>query len=525
MPFRRVDRRRSLSLASRVIDPVLLVVALVPIMGLIMALGVFRAPAHVAAPLALLVCAALAAIRGMSGLNLLTAALEGAATALWPIVLVIVAALFTFRVAEETGALETIKHMLSSVTTDRRFQVLILVWGFGGFLEGVAGYGTAVALPAALLAAAGFEPVFAAFLALLANTVPTAFGAVGIPVATLASVAGYPVGPVSLAVALQLAPLIVAIPFALVIVAGGGFRALKGAVVITAASGVAFVIPQVLAAAYLGTELPTILGSIASLAVTIWLARRIGRKNRKPDSESAPAVSVKDGVLAWLPYILIFVVILVTSPLVPPLHNALNSISSTFVIYTGAGSSPSAFKWILTPGILLIFSTIVAGIIQGARPRLLARSFSHTVVKLLPATATIVSILALAKIMGYSGMIGEIARALAAATGGLYPAIAPVIGALGTFVTGSDTSSNILFGKLQTGVATAIGRNPIWLAAANTTGATAGKMISPQSIAIAAAAIGVKGSESTLLRKTLLWCLAYVVVLGAIVYFGAPLSP
>jgi lactate permease len=464
----------------------------------------------------------------MGALELLTAALEGAATAIWPIVLVIVAALFTFKLAESTGSLDTIKRMLSSITTDRRFQVLILVWGFGGFLEGVAGYGTAVAIPASLLAASGFDPMFAAFIALLANTVPTAFGAVGIPVATLAAVSGSPVGPISLAVALQLSPLIVAIPFLLVIVTGGGFRALKGAVLVTTASGVAFVVPQLLAAAFLGTELPTILGSLSSLAVTVALARRQGRREVVGPNDPRPPASeigIREGILAWLPYILVFFIILATSPLVPPLHNALDAVKTSVTIYTGAGAAVSVFKWILTPGILIIIATVIAGIAQGARPKTIAASFTSTVAKLLPSTITIVSILALAKIMAYAGMIGAIARALAAATGGLYPLVAPVIGALGTFVTGSDTTSNILFGKLQTGVAASIGQNPVWLAAANTAGATAGKMISPQSIAVATAAIGRKGAEGTLLRRTLPWCLLYVAVLGLIVFFGAPLSP
>jgi lactate permease len=517
------------------IDPVLLGAALIPILGLMIALGAFRAPAHIAAPAALAIGALLAAaLWSMDALELATAALEGMATAIWPIVLVIIAALFTFKLAESTGSLDTIKRMLSSITTDRRFQVLILVWGFGGFLEGVAGYGTAVAIPASLLVATGFDPLFAAFIALLANTVPTAFGAVGIPVATLAAVAGYPVGPVSLAVALQLSPLIVLIPFLLVIVTGGGFRALKGAVLVTLASGVAFVVPQLLAAAFLGTELPTILGSLCSLAATITLARRQGRREagRSPgtpgQAASRPAkaaVGFVEGILAWLPYILVFFIILVTSPLVPPVHRFLDSMKTTVTIYSGPGATASVFKWVLTPGILIMIATLIAGLAQGARPAMIVSSFTITVRKLLPSTVTIVSILALAKIMAYAGMIGVIARALAAATGGLYPLFSPIIGALGTFVTGSDTTSNILFGKLQTGVASAIGQNPVWLAAANTAGATAGKMISPQSITVAATAIGTKGVEGALLRRTLPWCLLYVAALGLIVLFASPLSP
>lgn len=519
--------------------------ALLPVAGLLLALGVFRVPAHWATPATLVLTAAVAVFAfGFGWADLGGAVLEGAALALWPIMLVIIAAMFTYNLSVKTGALDTIKTLLSKVTEDRRIQVLILAWGFGGFLEAVAGYGTAVAIPASILAALGFNPLFAAGLSLIANTVPTAFGAVGIPVSTLATLTGLDGMSLSLAVGLQLTPFIVLIPFALVMLTGGGFKALKGVWGITLASGLGFAVPQLLAAAFLGPELPAILGSVGSLITTIGLARlrrkklsAAGEKAKRlspvgagtpeagPALGGAPAparVGRRAALKAWAPYLLVFLFVLLASPLVPPIQKSLESVSSSWLFYPGEGGKPLAFKWLATPGVLIIFATFLGGLLQGAKPGLIVSTLGETVWKLNKSTLTVVSILALAKVMGYSGMTPSLAAVLVAATGPVYPLIAPLIGALGTFITGSDTSSNILFGKLQTEVAGGLGQDPIWLAAANTSGATAGKMISPQSIAVATAAIGQTGQEGPLLGRTLPFCFAYVLILGLAVWLVGP---
>ncbi len=540
-------------------------IALIPIAGLILALGVFKAPAHWATPLVLGLTALLAVLVWAFPLPLLgTAVLEGAAFALWPIMLVILAALFTYNLAEKSGSLNTIKRMLTGITEDKRIQVLILAWGFGGFLESVAGYGTAVAIPASILAALGFNPLFAAALSLIANTVPTAFGAVGIPVSTLATITELPVAPLSLAVGLQLTPFILLIPFVLVILTGGGFKAMKGMFWITLASGLAFAIPQLAAAAFLGAELPAILGSLTSMTVTIFIAKAMGRKKGaatggglsqtvagtdpalspvevgsvpglspvQPGSVPAPSpidlksvpVSFKEGFLAWLPYILVFVFVLMASPLIPPIKDFLSHFKSLVPIYMGDGAKPLEFKWIATPGVLIILATFLGGLIQGVKPVVILSVLGKTAGQLVKSTITVISILALAKVMGYSGMIANLAAVFVAITGPLFPLFSPLIGALGTFVTGSDTSSNILFGKLQTTVAEGIHQSPTWLAAANTAGATAGKMISPQSIAVATAAIGQTGQEGNILLRTLPYCLAYVLLVGFMVWILGPLA-
>ncbi|MEI8095092.1 MAG: L-lactate permease [Spirochaetales bacterium] len=494
-------------------DVLLFFLALVPIVGLILALGVFQVPAHWATPAAWVVTGVLALVFWqLDPHRWLGATVEGVAFALWPIMLVIIAAIFTYHLAEETGSLKTIETMLTGITTDKRIQVLILAWGFGGFLEAVAGYGTAVAIPASILALLGFNPVFAAVISLIANTVPTAFGAVGIPVSTLAALTGLEASKLSLAVALQLTPFIILVPFVLVFLTGGGFKALKGVVGITLVAGVSFAIPQLLAAAFLGPELPALLGSIVALVSTIAWAKVFHHESAAP---GGPRISWRQGVLAWLPYLLILAVILLASKLVPPVYGFLGQFKSSVVFWEGG--KPVDFKWVATPGVLILFAAFVGAQIQGAKFSQIARTFGKTLWKLRKSTLTVVSILAMAKVMDASGMISNLAQVLVAVTGGLYPLVAPMIGALGTFVTGSDTSSNVLFGKLQLTVAGQTGLDPYWLAAANTAGATAGKMISPQSIAVATGATGLTGQEGKILQQTFLFCLGYVLLLGVLV--------
>jgi len=495
--------------------------ALIPIAGLLLALGVFKVPAHWATPATWLAGSLLAwGFWGFGPEKLWGASLEGAAFALWPILLVIVAAIFTYKLAELTGALTTIKTMLSGITSDRRIQVLILAWGFGGFLEAVAGYGTAVAIPASILAILGFNPVFAAVVSLIANTVPTAFGAVGIPVSTLAALTGLEPAKLSLAVGLQLTPFIVLIPFALVVLVGGGFKALKGVMGVTLTAGLAFALPQLAAAAFLGPELPALLGSVCSLGATILYTLVFHKDTRTPPVAGQPSVTLAEGLKAWLPYLLVLAFVLVASKLVHPVYAFLNQFHTAVTFFDGG--HPVDFKWLSTPGVLILVAATLGALVQGARPATIAKTLGKTAWSLNKSFVTVISILALAKVLDYSGMIGTLAGVLVSVTGPLYPVIAPLIGALGTFVTGSDTSSNVLFGKLQMTVAQQTGLNAYWLAAANTAGATAGKMISPQSIAVATGATGLSGQEGAILGRTLGFCLVYVLVLGVLVWAVGP---
>lgn len=510
----------------------LFAIAIIPIAWLIVSLGILKFPAHKTCIFTAILTFIIALIFWkISFLNAVTASIEGILVALWPILLVIVAALFTYNLAVETKSMDTMKKMLSSITTDQRIQVLILAWGFGGFLEAVAGYGTAVAIPASILASIGFNPIFAAIICLIANTVPTAFGAIGIPVTTLATVTGLDVMKLSYLISIQLAPFIIVIPFALVILTKKSFKAIKGVFWITLVSGLAFAVPQIFVAKYLGAELPALIGSLCSMLATVIMAKSMNKKQSKLEKESEESqgcdvvaqskVIFREGLLAWLPYILLCILILIASPLFPSINEFLAQFTSEIQIYTGEGAKATSFTWINTPGMMIIISTFMAGLIQKVKISIMLNVFISTIKQLTKSFITITSIVAISKIMSYSGMTSSISFGLCTITGSFYPIISPLLGSIGTFVTGSDTSANILFGGLQTQAATSLGISPYWIAAANTAGATAGKMISPQSIAIATSATGLIGKEGKIFSSTVKFCLGYVIILGILVYFGS----
>ena len=499
-------------------DYMLFAIAMIPVLWLIISLGVLKMPAHKTCSFTVILTLIIAMICWrMKFIDGITATVEGMAIALWPILLVIVAALFTYNLAVETKTMDVIKKMLSSITTDKRIQVLILAWGFGGFLEAVAGYGTAVAIPASILASLGFNPLFAAVICLLANTVPTAFGALGIPVTTLATVTGLEVVHLSYVTSIQLAGFIVLIPFLLVILTEKSIKALKGVIGITLVSGITFAVPQIFIAKYLGADLPALVASICSMACTILMAKAMNKEKVETKEDK---IGLKEGILAWLPYILLCGLILIASPLVPSINSLLAKASSNIHIYTGDSTSTTAFSWINTPGMMILIATFIAGLIQKLKFTYMLDVLKRTIIQLKTSFITIMSIVAISKIMSHSGMTSSISFGLCAITGSFYPLISPLLGAIGTFVTGSDTSANILFGALQTEAAKSLSIDPYWIAAANTAGATAGKMISPQSIAIATSATGLIGSEGKILSTTVKYCLGYVIILGLIVYFG-----
>ncbi|MDQ0150257.1 L-lactate permease [Eubacterium multiforme] len=497
----------------------LFVLALIPIIWLIVSLGIFKMPGDKACPIALLITILLSIfVWKFTFIDSITATLEGIALALWPIMIVIIAAVFTYNLSLHTGSMEIIKKMMMEITTDKRILVLILAWGFGGFLEAIAGFGTAVAIPASIMAGLGFNPLFAAIICLIANTTPTAFGAIGLPVTTLAQVANLNVNELSYAVSIQLFLFIIVVPFILVMITGKSVKAIKGVFGITLISGIAFALPQVLIAKYIGAELPAILGSILSMASTVLVAKVFYKKS----SNKSGSLTIKKKLWAWTPFILVFLFIFFTSSLFPFINEKLALVKTSIKIYSGSGAKPYTFLWLATPGTLIIIATYIGGFIQGAKFKEISIVLFKTIKQMGKSAITIMAIVALAKVMGYSGMIKSISVVLVSITGGFYPIIAPLIGALGTFVTGSDTSANVLFGGLQVEVAKTLDLNPYWLAAANTCGATAGKMISPQSIAVATAATGLVGEEGKILNSTLKFCLVFVILFGLITYLLGP---
>lgn len=497
-------------------------ITLLPILWLIVALAVLKIPGHLACLVALVIAAALAlTLWHMPVIDCVTSALEGFASALWPIILVIIAAIFTYNLSLRTGAMEVIKSLLASVSTDKRVIILLIGWCFGGFLEGMAGFGTAVAIPAGIMYGMGMNPVTACLVCMLANAFPTAFGSVGIPTVTLTSVTGLEAIPLSYITVIEMVPFMILVPFLMVMAGGGGPKALKGVVGITLVSGLSFLIPELLVARFLGAELPVIVGSVVSLLCTLAMARQRNGKpvpaeyvlNAKSSTASAGGKAPEmNPLIAVMPFILIFVFLLLTSKLVPPVNSFLAVFSSTVKISSSANAGTVSFSWVNTPGILIFIATIIGGFIQKASVSLMLETLAATVKQLVKTIITIMSVLAVAKIMTYSGMISDMANLFVTLTGQFYSFVAPIIAALGAFVTGSGTNTEVLLGRLQSEAANAIGASPYWLAAANSVGAGIGKILSPQCIATAVAAVGLTGQDSKVLSAVLKWALLMLVI-------------
>lgn len=307
--------------------------ALIPIIWLITSLGVLKMAATKATMIGLIITIILALFSfNMPLINVFSATLEGALMALFPIIYVIVAALFTYNVTNKSGSLKVIQDLLSSISTDKRILVLIIAWGFGGFLEAIAGFGTAVAIPAGILIAFGIDPIRASVICLIANTTPTAFGAIGLPVITLANITQINGSELSTYVTFELFPLIVVIPFILVILVENSLKAIKGVAGICLASGFAFALPQIIVAKFVGPELPAIVGAIFSIVVTIFLAKLRKQNEKQTEGKKEKSQSFAQVLKAMSPFILVFVFVLLASPLVPSINQLLNQFIIKFSI-------------------------------------------------------------------------------------------------------------------------------------------------------------------------------------------------
>ena len=494
--------------------------ASIPILVLIVLMGVFKVAGDKSSIITLLITAFLAILAFHSPLpDTVNSFLYGMLKALVPILFIILMAIYSYNVLLQTKKIEVLKQQFSSISTDKSVQVLLITWGFGGLLEGMAGFGTAVAIPAAILISLGFRPVFSALVSLIANSVPTAFGAVGVPVIVLAQETGLPVIPLSTAVVLQLSVLMLLVRLVITFLADPRMKALPKNLLLSLLVGGVSLATQYLAARYIGAETPAIVGAIASIIVIVVIGKLTGKGGEKPIPMTYSGGEV---FRAWAVYVLIMVLILFTSPLFPAVREMLSGVcSSTMSFMIGGEERKYTIQWLTQGGVLLFIGSFAGGLIQGGRVKDLLVLLWRSVVQLRKTIVTVICLVGFSSIMETSGMINQLAVALSAATGALYPLFAPTIGALGTFLTGSDTSANILFGKLQAGVAGHIGVDPNWLSAANTAGATGGKIISPQSIAIATSACDEQGKEGSILKAALPYALVYVVITGVVVYVFA----
>jgi len=510
-----------------------LLVALIPIGIIFWALVLRKMKGYAASLLAVasaLVISVL--VYGMPVKLALLSTGNGALYGLFPICWIIVSAVFLFNCTIHSGQFEIIRHFMASITADRRIQALLIAFSFGSFLEGTAGFGAPVAITAAMLTGLGFNPLYAAGLCLIANTAPVAFGSIGIPVTVAAQVTGLPEPALSMMIGRTLPFLSALLPFYLVTLMAG-FRQAREVAPAALVSGLSFALIQFFSSNYLGPALPDVLagiGSIISLLVLLrfWRPRTIWHFPEETGAvASGRSHSSRRLLWALSPFIALTVMIIVwgLAPVktwltangtwqfeVPILHKGIRD--------PGGSLLPHIYKlnYGSAAGTAVVVAALVALSLSGLTLRQGARIFRETLYQLRFPILTIASVLAFAYLVNDCGITGTIAGALAN-TGPLFPFFAPILGWLGVFITGSDTSSNALFGKLQATTARSIGVDPVVTVGANVSGGVIGKMISPQSIAVAAAAGNLVGKESDLFRFTvrhsfILLCIICCLVLA-----------
>jgi len=466
----------------------------------------------------------------------LSAALQGTATAVFPILWIVVSALWVHSLVVASGQFETIRTTLASITEDRRLQVLFIAFAFGAFLEGTAGFGTPVAISAAMLVGLGFEARAAAVLCLIANSCPVAFAAAGVPVAVAAGVSGIDAVTLGRVIGHQVSLLSFIVPLWLSVVLCGWKRSLEVLPALLVA-GLLMSVTQLLISHFSGPWTAGILSGIVTLA-GLWLFLRFWKPRRpwdfpgaaarpgKPAARRTPGSVEKPHALtvlrAWLPYLLMSVLVLLWSlgPLVPLLHRG-----DIRFPWPGLPNVRFTLPIAATPGTAIFLAGVVAAfVLPGMGPWKALACLVETVRSLRDTILTVCLVLATAFVMNASGMSVTLGSAFAA-TGALFPLVSPLLGWLGVLVTGSDTSSNALFGALQRTTADSLGMSPALLVAANASGGVAGKMVSPQSIAVAAASVRLVGQEGRLFRSTVGHSLAMVLIIGGITLVQAYLLP
>ena len=487
-------------------------IAALPIFVLLLALGVLRLAAWKAALLGLATAAAVAfGLYGMPVNLIVSATAYGAAFGLFPIAWIVFWAVVLYRLTVETGQFAIIRDSVGRLTQNRSMQALLIAFAFGAFIEGAAGFGTPVAVAAAMLTGLGFKPFYAAAICLLANTAPVAFGSIGTPLVTLAGITNLPLDTLSSGVGRICAPISLIIPAYLMLVMGGRstLRSIwPGALV----CGLSFAIAQLFVSNYLGPYLTDILASLAAMVSLVILLRFW----RPPAEEGATAPeAIAGGTLlkAWSAYLLLIVFVLLWG--LDPVKVLLNK--ATFVFpWPGldgqiqrlppvvAQGSPYAAKFTLNllsaSGTSAMLATFCAAVVLRVSPGRLLGIIGRTAKDLSFSILTIATVLALAYLLNYSGVTATLGLAFAA-TGALFPFFSALLGWLGVFLTGSDTSSNALFGNLQVVTANELGMSPALMAASNSSGGVMGKMISLQSISVAVAATGMATTEEAKLFR------------------------
>lgn len=534
---------------QQIFDPVLgqlglsALVAAIPLLVLFALLGLFRWKAHWAGLTALAAAIVIAiAVYGMPIGQTLGAAGYGAASSFLTVIWILVNALWIFKLTESTGHFAVLRRSFAGVSDDQRIQVIIIAFAFGALLEALAGAGTPVAISAVMLIALGLPPFRAAVASLVANTAPVAFGALSVPITTLSKVTGLDFDTLGAIAGRQTSVIAVIVPLVLVFLVDGrrGVRAVWPAAIV---AGLAFGAGQFVFSNYISVELADI-GAALSCAIVLVAFLRVWRPREALTVSSMPVVAGGSGagtaeeeaamleragrdtrknvVLAYLPYAIVIAIFVVAQ--IPAVKSLLGSAAIEFawpgLSITGPTGSPVAtvfaFNFLPAAGTLLFLSGVITVLLLKVAPGTAARIYGATVKQLTWTIVCVLGVLALAYVMNLSGQTGSLGRGLAT-LGGVFAFFSPVIGWIGVAITGSDNSSNALFGAVQVTAAQQTGLSPELMAASNSSGGVVGKMISPQSLAIAAAVVGLQGREGDIFRKVIGYSLALLGLIALLV--------
>lgn len=508
-------------------------VAFLPILCFLVSLLVFKLKGYVAAFFTVVLASALALLVYDMPFSLIGASfVQGFAQGMWPIAWIIIAAIFLYKLSVKSGSFEVIKQSVISITPDHRIQVILIGFCFGSFLEGAIGFGGPVAITAALLVGLGLKPLYAAGLCLIANTAPVAFGAVGIPIIAMANLVGVEQYEVSAMVGRMLVPLSLTVPFFIVFLMDG-FKGVKETFPAILVAAVSFTATQFISSNYLGAELPDIVSAIVSLICTtaflkIWKPANIFRLDDQTDFTNNTQLSNGEIFKAWLPFILLIAcIILWTQPWFKALFAkggifdytvvtlAANNVGTTIVDAAGkaVGLNLNISFVGLQAGTAILIAAFLSIWFLKIKANDAAECFWDTLKEMAIPCITIGLVVSFAFIAKNAAMSTTLGLAFAQ-TGDAFAFFSPVIGWIGVFLTGSDTSSNLLFGPLQQVTARELGIGEALFLAANSVGGVVGKMISPQSIAIACAAVGLVGRESELFKFTLKYSVAFIILIG-----------
>jgi len=531
-------------------------VATLPLIVLLIGIPMLMKPAAKVAPVAWLVTVLGAILYFHFPTKLvLLAAIQGGLVGLFPIMYIPFGALVIYNTMKATGWMDKMQHAMASLTIDRRAQALLIAFGFGAFLEGICGFGAPVAIPAMILVGLGYNPMLAAIVCLVANTGPVPFGSLAIPTVTLAKTTGLDLMKLSQMTGRLMAPMAFLMAFATVYSMSKG-KGVKGTIKTILVTGISFAVTELLVSNYVGAELTAVLSALVCLACTATFLKF--QEKSDPwlfEGEKASVAAItdfhpKELVLSWLPYLLLAVFIICsnlpsTKAFIAGTAPGFSALLIKFQIYNPG--KLYAFSWLQTPGTVMLIAGLVAFPFMGVKYSVVGVQFGKTFKQMIPSFIAVACILSISEVMNLGLPIidpktklavwGELGfkqiSMVATLSNGIvsmvsrhvYPVLAPLFGMIGVFLTGSNTSANALFGNLQKLTAQGMGLSDILMASAGNAGSTAGKMISPQSIVIAATAVGLAGQEGKIMRVTIKYTIPYIILIGLMVWAYAFLFP